>query len=146
MPSAGSADHRPVRFWIDQLGHEFNSYFVFGFVRNPWDRIVSIYHGRQQRLHDRLPPFDVFVRKINAAPQAYWFKHNGKIRAHFIGRFEHLERDFNQVCRATGIGEVPLPHMNKSIHRHYKDYYTPELQSIVSQKYHEDIETFGYTF
>jgi hypothetical protein len=63
----------------------------------------------------------------------------------FVGRYERMEEDFASACRRIGIG-VALPHVNRTEHAHYRDYYTAETKSIVSSAFARDIEQFGCAF
>jgi len=71
---------------------------------------------------------------------------NGKILVDFIGQFETLRRDFKMVCRRIGIRDALLPHKNKTNHKHYTKYYNDETRRIIAEKFHKDIEYFGYKF
>ena len=146
---------------MHELDIRYQNFFCFTFVRNPWDLMVSAYNWWTQnaKLKSRkdygqllkTKGFKSFV-KTNASyinecyhrngGQSYWF--NDKID--FIGRFENLQQDFNNVCDKIGIPKQQLPHANKSKHKHYTEYYDDETRQIVAEKYAKDIEYFGYKF
>jgi len=162
-------------------------YFVFSFVRNPFDRLVSRYIHLKYCFADLTPQkpktlvvgpwarrsFNVFFSKLNLSKdiENYTFENfvkfsnevdddhwmaqidllekysNLKINDFdFIGKFEHLQQDFNIVCDKTGLPPQQLPHKNKTKHQHYTDYYDDETREIVAEKYAKDIEYFGYEF
>ena len=137
---------------------QFESYFKFGFVRNPWDRVVSLYERREATELRAQMTFDQFVdwiqysssTCIHSSPHRYqldWFVDpNGKVLADFIGRFERLEQDWAFVARKLGLSER-LPHSRANPRpRHYTDYYTERTRRVVAEKFRVDIETFGYLF
>jgi hypothetical protein len=137
---------------------QFESYFKFGFVRNPWDRVVSLYERREALEFRAQMTFDQFVdwiqysssTCIHSSPHRYqldWFVDpNGKVLADFIGRFERLEQDWAFVARKLGLNEK-LPHSRANPRsRHYTDYYTERTRQVVGEKFRVDIETFGYQF
>ena len=57
----------------------------------------------------------------------------------------NLEQDFNFLREKLGIQEE-LPHVNKSQHTHYQDYYNTHTQQLVAEYFKRDIELFGYSF
>ena len=140
-------------------------YFVFTFVRNPWDRMVSYYKFRIKRsckMHNHggslkewvsfLYSDDVLKIKANqfnlAIKNQYEFlvSKSNEISVDFIGRFENLQEDFDIICEKIGIPKQELPHNNKTNHKHYTEYYDDETREIVAKKYAKDIEYFGYKF
>lgn len=119
-------------------------YFSFAFVRNPWDRIMSsyLYSKRLGHKFTFKSFFDSIEFENHCKPQSYFLNKN----IDFIGRFETLQEDFNLVCGKLGLEPKQLPHENKTVHKHYTEWYTDENKKLVQDKYSEDIETFNYKF
>ena len=139
----------------------YDDFFKFTFVRNPWDRIVSLYSYHKQRNFDYYDfdsiSFRNYVKKylftqktqtpLNVNPCMDWITdENGNLIIDFIGRFENLQKDFDKICKHIGMNQQQLPHKNKSKHKHYTEYYDEETKEIVAEKYAKDIEYFGYKF
>jgi len=149
-PIPGSADHRTIVEYESLYPDKTRDYFKFMFCRNPWDRLVSIYHGRKQILKVQMPSFNSFVRNFepNESPtqsQVLWIKSGSKYNIDFVGRFENYENDWIHICKELGIKKV-LPHKNKSKHIHYSELYDKKLEEVVRIKYKDDIEYFEYDF
>lgn len=136
-----------------------DSCFVFTFIRNPYDRILSAHkyltgkHGNSgdTKFGATLSPnFKYFVKNqlndniswLHFRPMMFWL--NGDVD--FVGKIENLQQDFDFVCDKIGIPKKQLPHKNKSNHKHYTEYYDDETKQIVAEHYARDIEYFGYKF
>ena len=137
---------------------QFESYFKFGFVRNPWDRVVSLYERNEAVQMRQQMSFEEFVRWIqyssstcvHSSPHRYqldWFVDaDGKMLADFIGRFERLQEDWAEVAKKLGVSEA-LPHTRANPRlRPYTEYYTAETKRIIEEKFKVDVETFNYRF
>jgi hypothetical protein len=139
----------------------FEEFFKFGFVRNPWDRTVSLYERRDE---GRAPlseemSFEQFVEWINYSSdtcehatrhknQLDWFiDDKGKILMDFIGRFERLQDGWKTICDKLALNAT-LPHANRNSGRkkHYTEYYTTKTKDMIASKFRVDIEYFGYEF
>jgi hypothetical protein len=149
---------------------EAAEYFKFGFVRNPWARLISLYkdftikrvhqysgkvrHDRPLfsefrdfedfcvRVHDTDWKDDVFLRS-----QSAYLYVGGELAADFVGRFEHLQRDFDYICETVGV-KPELLKMNEGKYDNsdYRKYYTDVARDAVAERYAEDVERFGYEF
>jgi len=136
-------------------------YFSFSFVRNPWDKMVSIYSNLDNNLvqvaakkgiHLKNLSFDEFIiqtgyiNHIHLEHQ-YKFITNSKeeIKVDFLGKFESLESDFHKLCSLLNIN-LELPCKNKSNHDSYRNYYNRTTKAIIAKRYHKDIQLFGYRF
>ena len=149
------------------LGKEiWNDYFTFSFVRNPWDLMVSSYHWWQQKAakypyHKRkarkvraMDNFDRFIRSrfgsymINEryGCEFDWIAENGSVIVDYVGKVETIERDWQRICERLGIESIPLPFINRSKRKDYREYYTPETQRMIEQRFRKTIDQFGYTF
>ena len=141
------------------IGQEqFETYFKFGFVRNPWDRVVSLYERNEAVQFKDKMSFDEFVDWIeyssatcvHSSPHRYqldWFVDpNGKILADFIGKFEQLSNDWDLVAKKLGI-TAALPHRRENPRpRHYTEYYDTRTREVIANKFRIDIEKFDYEF
>ncbi len=133
--------------------------FKFTFVRNPWDKIVSQYHYQLQRtqkyknysfaqwIEEKYVEKKIPLKyKILYIPQVKWITDkDGKIMVDFIGKFENIEEDFSKICKIIGK-KRGLPHLKKTKHKSYREYYNEETKEVIRNHFKRDIEMFGYKF
>jgi hypothetical protein len=149
---------------------EFDRYFKFTIVRNPWDRLVSAYvflknggaHEKDKKWSEnhlsKYQNFKVFVEEglhrkdILAYPHfrpqvKFLLGQQGKMQIDFIGHLENIQEDFSYITEKIGLNR-DLFHINKtkSKRRDYRSYYTGELIEIVAKIYKSDIDAFNYDF
>lgn len=156
----GSADHVKPNDWIKKLGEkEWNTYFKFGFTRNPWDRMVSLYFYRRNNLRSLGKiTFEQYLVKLkdnvkmaktqkDKFNQHEWFYHD-RNPIDFIGKFENYEEDFDKVKKILNLDEsLKLPSVNASNKRkNYQEMYNDKTKSIVDEMFATDIEIFNYKF
>jgi hypothetical protein len=136
----------------------FETFFKFGFVRNPWDRAVSLYERNEGLQLKNQMSFDEFVGWLKFSsstcqhplPHRYqldWFvDQNGDVIVDFIGRLERLKMDWDLICTRLGLPQE-LPHLNKNNDRmHYSRYYNEKTRRIIQERFSVDIDYFGYEF
>ena len=145
---------------------KFNKYFTFGFIRNPFDRLLSTYlysfiqvknnpstSVRFVTLYDTFSSFIFnWVNKDNINNHYFFYPQTkyitdkrGKIIVDYIGRFESIEEDFIFICKKLGV-ENTLRTMNNTDHGHYRNYYDRNTRKIVENVYSDDFEYFMYNF
>ena len=71
---------------------------------------------------------------------------SGTVLVDYIGRFENLQGDFDEVCRRAGLPPKQLPHKNRSNHKPYQLYYDDATAEIVARRFAKDLVHLGYTF
>ena len=76
----------------------------------------------------------------------YITNENDEVIVDFIGRYENLVQDVNIVFKNLGLETVSLPHINRSNHTNYREYYTEDTKQLVADRFSRDIECFGYEF
>lgn len=129
--------------------------FLFGFVRNPYDRVLSGYFFRQRgttsfvAVENFLEPFERWVMGEGIEigmredkvfkPMSYYLD----VPVGFIGRFEWLPEDYVRLTRILGEGGG-LPHENTTEHPVWTEVYTPAMRERVYALYEEDFRRYGY--
>jgi len=137
-PEGKTPDHRRARV-IKKGVKDWDSYFKFTFVRNPWDLVVSDFFARNGK------DFKEFVLRIPKWDNQCYFilDSSGKSLVDFIGRFENLHKDFDHICNRIGI-KANLFHFRNTLHGHYSKYYDDETREKVARLFRQDIEYFGF--
>jgi Sulfotransferase family len=152
-PSVGYYEHMPawrVRAYCGEA--IWNSYFKFSFERNPWDRQVSWYHYKtKSKSAGEKPSFEAFNRDKRRAWVENWdlYTTEGQLIVDFVGRYENLETDFDEVLSRIGLqGQISLPRTNVSKGRSgsYRDMYDAAGRALVADWYAPEIQRFGYEF
>lgn len=140
--------------------------FKFAFVRNPWDRTVSLFHfasararGLSNSRYIALTFTDwlqlAFVERHalyfdfphSFSPQFDWISDfEDRIIVDFVGRFENIQQDFATICERMRRPIMVLPHDNQTNRKDYRYYYKDSDVEIIAKWYEKDINYFGYTF
>lgn len=137
--------------------------WTFGFVRNPWDRLLSFYaflragnylddldcrtdddtSFKRWLMRDsrRLYGEPKGIIGVQRRPQRWWLE-----GCDFVGRFEHLQADFDQACAHVGLARRALLHLNPSRHGDYHAAYDDEMRAAVAEWSADDVAQWGYVF
>lgn len=154
--------HWSLNDWEKHLkSQDFESYFKFSFVRNPWDIVVSNYFDKgwySSTIRGRGGEIGYYSGK-----SLKYFLDHYKPAKHergdslldyidpkkmdYIARFENRSEDLKYLCKKIGINISPgIKLREKKDKKHYTEYYDAETRQIVAEKYAKDIEYFGYKF
>lgn len=138
-------------------------FFYFSFVRNPWDRVYSLYNFRKfkfysmpQNRNREFRSFREFILKSNEkwhyimnprTPQTYWITLRNEIIPEFIGRFETLNSDLEILSSHINVSFDNLKHVHKTKRSTiYQNMYDDETKEFIEYYHKSDIEMFNYTF
>jgi hypothetical protein len=151
---------------------QFNRFFKFSFVRNPWHRLVSEYLYRKYPYSFKDFVFKHFPTSINddytkgfdgyrhVIPQyKFLYDEQENLLVDFVGKFEQITEDFAKVTQILTGQPLKLPHRNQSkisyfnsLYKQvkpqlsYVDYYDNETREFVAALYEKDIQLFNYQF
>lgn len=162
-----------VRKEFIKKGWNWNKYFIFTIVRNPWARYFSFFtyfknYGEKYLRRDKSIKWnkpelnqgklcvELFQHKNdktalkniilnNASQDSYYCDENGKIIVNHIASFENLSHEFVFLCNQVGITAPTLKHSNKSSKaQNMNEIYNQELIDLVAEKEKSVIELKRY--
>ena len=156
----------------EETEKEWDELFIFSFVRNPFDLVLSHFNYKKKVINKMLESYP--DKKLTTEQELYltldfpdWVKEFGninfmphdhedqysvlsdnedKLLVDDIGRFENLQEHFNYFMSKIGLPQTKLPHNNPSEHGHYSTYYNDTSKAIISKKFERDIDFFKYSF
>jgi hypothetical protein len=151
-------DHMYASEYV-RLGHvaqvDFDDYFKFAIVRNPWERLVSEYKFIARPdvpfsdfLLRRFPVAGRSDRRRHVEPQwKFVYDARRNVVVDRIVRFERLADEMAEVFQRIFGEPVALPRINWSRdQRDYTSFYDAETRAFVEKFYRDDIELFRYSF
>lgn len=137
----------------------WRDYFTFCFVRNPFERAVSDYQWRTSKRGTPEMTFLDFLERLQqrefshpAIPHHFdnWpiYTIDDAIAVDFVGRFETLYSDLNQIFDRVGLDSPQLPNAKGSAtrSRNYRDAYRAREKALVQNLFGKEIEEFSYVF
>ena len=157
--------HETLQTYSDEHSNVLlNSCFKFTIVRNPWDRMVSWYFKHKDNIYEPKTK-DGFNEWIKGGMPNHWKNvdktdwsnkdalscvdflfNDNNIDIDYIGRVENLNEDMRYICDKANIEYKELPHINKSNHKPYREYYTEETKNIIKDRFERDLLFFPYEF
>ena len=146
---------------------EFARFFRFSIVRNPFERVNSIFHflkfkfrgwPRSEIMNRFESPEDLvvsgFFRRPGPGgifePQTRWLTLNGGLAVDYLVRLETLDADMTKIFHRLSLGDRPLPIERKNASRVLEDDETysnisPAAVEAIRSRYAADFTTLGYS-
>lgn len=141
-----------------QMYPEYRNTLSLAVVRNPWDRMVSLFEYRKKKRHikhleedvsfekwilDKRTPF--YAGHMEWMNQSDIISTNGTSLVSNILRYEYLEEDYKEL--QNYFKTLPsLKKLNSTDRGDYQEYYTNISRDYVKTLFLKDIKTFGYEF
>lgn len=134
---------------------------LLGIVRNPFDRLYSLYEFYKKK-RDDIPTDITFENFIMNFEEKFYLKkeqfdtcynfltdENGKLMTTDIIKFENLHSEYDKFCNKYGI-QNNLNHTNKNELKDtdidWSKLYTDQMRRRVYNVFYNDFETFNYTY
>ena len=148
----------------------WNSYYKFAFIRDPLERIISIYSFRRKKyiksleekgnievinkIYDEKPFTRMFyeghIQKFFRKEQSHWiFDENDNLMIDFVGSMNTLHSDLNSIFKKVGLPEYnEKDKINKTkIIKNYTTYYNKSLISLLNNNFKRDLNNLkSYNF
>lgn len=135
---------------------DWGDYFMFGFVRNPYDRFLSVcaflnrqssgFVGQECDWMKRALAHVEFRKRVLVQPQIDLLSVDGMNAAiDFVGRYESLQIDVDHVFNQIQLPTKKLTQKNRSNHSSVSDIYDEELRQMTAEFYARDFSAFGYS-
>lgn len=139
---------------------KYYDYYIFGFTRNPWDRILSWYSlihlNNQKSLAEERKRFEEFIENDYASDFTTPFFHynsldyftnkKGELIVDKIFHYKNLEDEIGVLLNKFNLPLTEITVVNETPEKNYKDYYTDKSRSLIAQKCKNDIQYFNYNF
>lgn len=149
-------EHARGREVAANFPREFETYWKFAFIRNPFTQVVSDYFWRQRVTGNHisfssyldllLDDCDDNITHRTKVKNFDIISHNGQVACNFVGRYENIDEDFDYVAGKLGI-DCHLVRSSKSGQRAQDEYATLYLRGDrekVQKLFWRDLELFDY--
>ncbi|MEM0987392.1 MAG: sulfotransferase family 2 domain-containing protein [Pseudomonadota bacterium] len=134
----------------------------FAVVRNPFDRVTSIYYHRRrlgiEGLDDRSIDINRWIDLVWGqenprfargghllAPATDWLTDQGREIVGTVLRFENLDTDWARLAPRLGVPD-DLPVYNANPHPPYREILSATSRATIERTFAADLTRFGYEF
>ncbi len=133
----------------------WQSYYKFCFVRNPFDRAVSLYFWEtkswERKRHVSPPDINTYILSLSEEKLSTWFRYtlDGNIALDFIGKFEALNEGMAEVARNLQIPTPMLSHSKGGVRKdqaHYSQLLNQAARMHIEKLCSAELAAFGYAW
>jgi hypothetical protein len=165
------ADHQPARVlknYFDENGFVWKDYFVFTTIRNPWDRAVSYYTWAKLDKNGQPAWSPLYIKNTSISFSDYVSKiikpdsgidgfctpikyfgcdEKGNKLYDKLIRTEEINTELPKIAKRLGLKIGKIPHIHKTEHEDYRQYYTtPQIRNRIKKIFESDIAEGKYDF
>lgn len=150
--SYNSFKHATASELIKQYGkNKFNDYHSFAVIRNPWDRLLSLYHWSYGGTYNKKKFLNMIPKKINnmKSKRVVWSlnryvcDNKDNIIIDTLLDFDNLQHEFSSLMKKLNIGEYELGHINKGRNKkNFREVMDQETIDLISTNYKNEINMF----
>jgi hypothetical protein len=166
----GPKCHYKVDEAIREIGMEqWKSYYTFTAVRNPYDRMISMYQYRIKyiwffgdKMKKDRPCINEWIYKVLVerdkdlihsnfdpwfSPALDWITYEGEICVDKVTKVEHIDKDWKEICEGIGCKYYPLPRKNYTCRDAAIQTFSElssESVTILNEHFAKDFEAFDY--
>jgi chondroitin 4-sulfotransferase 11 len=150
---------KPHKIFTYEDSLKYKDYFKFCFVRNPFERYVSLWKfllnrpnneiNKENMSFEKFVDFIVSRKTVHSLLQVEYFLANQTVsHVDFVGRYENLKDDVKKLLEFLKIEESAdnLKHFKKSNKYDYKSYYNEKTRKLIENHARIDLDVLNYTF
>lgn len=155
--------HASASFMRDNMDKDiFNNYYKFTIVRNPYERLVSVYHYLIDQHTKRFGSFENYIKKLpemlskpnihkgaHHLPQSSYTHIDEQPVCDYIAHFENLPSSLDPVVSQLSLNAKLGTHNKGRFYdwnvKPVPDYFTSEMINIITDLFQMDFENFGYS-
>jgi hypothetical protein len=147
--------HKSILYYYRNYPTKVNYYFKFTIVRNPYDRILSLYFWWKSFLYSKdlldnkifqRKEFKRFIEKSDDFQHTY-ILNNDKHDFHIV-HYENMMEELKQmeIFKNLSFENYPVLNASENSKTRFQDRYDKELQDFVFKKWKKDFDLFGYNY
>ena len=159
--------HCRLNFAIKEFGERILDLPTLAVIRNPYDRMVSMYFFAQKFKLNKIYNVDIenflqFCQTFESLcsdesffhgwPQKSFIELESKVSVENLIRFENLETEFAEFLHKYNLknfyekSQITLKQLNGTEHKNFKHYYCQKSKKIINKIWGEDLDYFAYLF